>query len=129
MCMVDLEPCSVWNEAFPKARIPHRCAACRGTIPVGERHLRLGMMFEGEWSAERACMSCWNDIEEFGSADGHMKCAPSGFSEVLSECVEKVYDEATDENIPAGEWAPMLARFEARIDAARAAKKETPDGR
>lgn len=62
MCSTDADPCDVWDEREVVARKQHRCYECRLAIPVGCRHVRIGMLFDHEWSASRVhaeCLALW----------------------------------------------------------------------
>lgn len=122
MCEINLDPCDVWKVSRPKARKAHRCAACGGTIAPGTQYVRLFTLFDGEARDDASCAECWADNEAFGNADGHTMTAPGYFPELLRECVEWTEDDDGNE-VATGEWAPMLARLEARRDAARGGAK------
>jgi len=57
MCF-DGDRCDVWDESTPKARKEHTCIECFLPIPVGDRHVRVGMLFEGRWTTERVHAGC-----------------------------------------------------------------------
>jgi len=58
-------------------RKPHRCDACYGPIPEGERHFNYRGMWEGEWQNWRMheeCHAVWDtdDCGEFSAGDFEM---------------------------------------------------------
>jgi hypothetical protein len=52
------ESYSVYNETFPRARIPHRCDACKEVIPAGHRYARIGTVFDGSAESVKRCLRC-----------------------------------------------------------------------
>lgn len=114
MCAIDLDPCEVWRPEERKARKAHVCGCCGGLIRVGERYVSLFTVFDGEASNEASCLACWADNKEFGKT--HSMCSPSYLREMVDECVGDYRDRSQSE------WAPLLARLDARRDAARGAR-------
>lgn len=51
----------------PRARKPHRCAACCAQIPVGERHTQQSGFFEGRAYRNRYHNECWDELSESGT--------------------------------------------------------------
>lgn len=121
MCAIDGDRADLWQDDVRRARKPHRCASCGRTIPAGESYTSLFTIFEGEADRCACCAACWSDLNEFGEAH-RFTPHPTTFAEELAACVEEssVYDEELDERVPAGEWAPMLARLREREERARA---------
>lgn len=108
MCLIDLEPCEVWEERLYRARIPHACNCCRRAIRPGLRYMQVFMVFEGEANTERCCLPCWRANGIFADAHEGMRCTPSSFVDALRECI--------DENEPGvGQWKRMLRRIRARV--------------
>lgn len=57
MCY-DAEPPVVWRESKPKARKPHCCCECNGTIQPGERYSFFEGLWDGRFSNYRTCLDC-----------------------------------------------------------------------
>ncbi len=108
MCFVDLEPCEVWRETERKARKPHRCSCCRGTIPAGDEYLVHFSVFQGDATSEKMCLPCRDDRKAFADAHEGTLCTPSFLREMVAECVSE------DEDGDGAKWAAMLARIKAR---------------
>jgi len=43
-----------------KARIPHDCIICGGTIEVNEDYYQVNKEYERGWKAVAICNSCWH---------------------------------------------------------------------
>ena len=54
----DWDPARVYRSAIRKARKPHVCCECGGTIAVGERHEYVTANWEGTWCDFRTCPDC-----------------------------------------------------------------------
>lgn len=50
-------------------RKPHRCAACQGPIPQGEKHYHYRGMYEGDWQNWRLHKECHDDWERDGCGE------------------------------------------------------------
>lgn len=88
MCVVDLEPCSVWRETPHKARKVHRCDCCETPIVVGEYYLSHFSIFEGDTVYQSMCFACWLAREQFADAHYGLKSNPGFFPEMLRECID-----------------------------------------
>jgi hypothetical protein len=106
MCVIDLEPCSVWRETPRKAKKSYKCSGCGITIQPGEAYLENFSVFEGEASTEKACFGCWAAKQQFAEAHGQ-DFAPSHLIEFLQDCIGENDDE---EDV----WRPVLAAVLAR---------------
>lgn len=65
MTYCDFDPAEVYVATTPKAKKPHRCCECRGTIRVGETYERVFMVYCGDASTSKTCMDCvalWCDL-------------------------------------------------------------------
>lgn len=59
-----------WWGSWRKARQPHECEECRGTIRKGERYLDARSLHEGEFYHYRLCRPCNELGEAVASVDG-----------------------------------------------------------
>jgi len=66
--MTDNPPSVQWVSR-PKARRPHRCCECRGTIPPGETYERFEGVWDGQFSAYKTCTDC-TDLRSTTCPDG-----------------------------------------------------------
>lgn len=66
LCECDYDPCEVYRETSPRARRPHRCNDCGGTIEPGEHYTRIFTLHEGEPNAYKRCADCAYLIAEVG---------------------------------------------------------------
>lgn len=106
MCFVDLDPCELWTEYERKARKPHKCACCYGTIKAGEFYLVHFSVFEGSPTSEKMCLPCKADRAEFAAAHGGMMHTPSWVETGVRNCIgEGDNDE---------QWRALLDRILAR---------------
>ena len=113
MCAIDMECSDAFTLARPMARKPHRCKSCGGTVAVGSVYVRLTVVNDGSADTEKSCLACWADNETFSQAHGFLWITPSAWPDELAQCVETRWT-LDDVEERYGEWAPMLARFEAR---------------
>lgn len=58
MCNYDYEVASVFTSKFVTARKPRTCCECGNPIAIGDRHVHIKMLVDGEWSESRQCVSC-----------------------------------------------------------------------
>lgn len=58
MCDCDTEPSTVWSCVTVRAAKEHVCSWCREPIVKGERHDRIGSLFDGSWSTFRLHAEC-----------------------------------------------------------------------
>lgn len=106
MCLIDLEPCSVWREEPRKARKDHKCDGCWAVIAVGQKYLSHFSVLDGDATSEAMCSACEAARKEF--ADVHGTSPTPGFMvELLRECIGERDDKAD-------RWRPMLASILAR---------------
>jgi hypothetical protein len=100
VCSLDYEPCTLWRERVVVARRPHACDACWRPITPQEPYTLHKHLFEGSWSTERICATCWLVREAFAEAH-RQTCAPSVLIDTLRECI--------DENGGERQWRLELA--------------------
>ncbi len=48
----------VWQETFPKARVPHKCCECGGVIAKGHKYRNVFSVYEGDAMTSKTCMPC-----------------------------------------------------------------------
>ncbi len=108
MCSIDLEQSEVWDETERTARTPKACDCCHGPIVPGQRYVKHFSIYDGSVTSENLCKLCEKDRDEFAKAHDNMSPTPSGFTGMLSECVDDTEDDR---------WAEMLRAIEARKDA------------
>lgn len=59
MCyLADDDPADVWDVTHPVAAKPHTCNVCRLPIVKGTKHDRVGVLYDGQWSAFRVHTEC-----------------------------------------------------------------------
>lgn len=61
----DADPVDFFNVRTVKARKPHACTHCAGTIEAGESHTYVAFKFEGAFDTERVCAPCHEASTEF----------------------------------------------------------------
>lgn len=54
----DCECPEFWRENITKARIAHKCSACREEIPPGSRYKKVVFLFEGAIDTIKRCSRC-----------------------------------------------------------------------
>ena len=54
----DLEEPECYREVIRKARKPHKCGDCKGTIPVGERYTYISGIWDGDPTSFHRCQDC-----------------------------------------------------------------------
>ena len=101
--------CDVWKEEIRKARKNHYCDCCEAAIRRGDTYIVVSSVFEGTASSEKQCQACLRAIVKFAAESGHMKWMPSGFIEVLEDCIR--WDAKS-----AKKWRPTLKAIQARRD-------------
>ncbi len=106
MCFIDLEPCKVFDEHHRKARKPHECSCCYGTIKAGDRYLVHFSVFDGSANANKMCAACEADRSEFAAAHDGMMCVPHDLQLHLRACIGEGDDDE--------QWKAMLKRIESR---------------
>ena len=60
-CLIDHgygDRASFSREDWVRARKVHKCCECDEPIQIGERHERVGGVWDGEWSTYRTCSVC-----------------------------------------------------------------------
>ena len=119
MCDIGLEPCSLWSEVPHKARKVHTCSSCRGHIDKGNTYTRHFSKFEGDITSEKLCAPCQVARARFTEAHGDLTPTPSGFANMLEDCVVDGIDD---------EWSSMLSAMRQRRDAARVTRQLVFDG-
>lgn len=58
MCIIDTDTCDIWTEKRPRARKRHECCECGGPIPVGCTHVRIDLLYDGNWDSDRMHVEC-----------------------------------------------------------------------
>lgn len=109
MCEIS-EPddyCQIWNWAQVQARKAHQCDCCGGAILPGSKYLKHTSLYDGMWNREKCCDACNTAMDEFSAAHGDHTWSPSGFNDVLRDCISEEDEES-------GKWAPMLEAMNAR---------------
>lgn len=102
MCVIELEPCEVWTVTkIKRARLPHECGCCGRTIEPGQGYTGVFSIFEGDRNYEKSCAQCWAAQEAFADAHAGTIGQPSGFTDLLDECMLDG-DEETETR-----WRPM----------------------
>lgn len=107
MCSIDYEPAAVWDERSVRARRPHKCIECAGTIRPGEHYARVGCLFEGSWETLIRCALCYflaDAIETLECGDEGL-IPYGGLHEEIHNMDSGPYDEDTDEYAP--NWADV----------------------
>lgn len=64
MCSCDLDGPEIFWESWPVARKSHVCCECGSPIDIGEKHLRVSGVWEGQFETFRMCKPCrdvWNE--------------------------------------------------------------------
>lgn len=72
-CDYDNDPAEIFDERMIKGRKDHVCCECRDTIKKGEQHRITEMLFEGNWSRDRTCLTCVAIRKDHGD------CMPVGY--------------------------------------------------
>lgn len=85
MCYLDLDCAKVWHEAPRIARKEHACDACCATIPKGAAYLHHSSLYDGHWTTEAMCFTCWWVRAVFAEAHGQA-CTPGMLMATLREC-------------------------------------------
>jgi predicted RNA-binding Zn-ribbon protein involved in translation (DUF1610 family) len=107
MCDIDYDPATVWDEQAVRARRPHECMECSGTIKPGEDYVRVGCLFEGSWSTLIRCAPC----DFLADAIETLECGDEGqilfggLGEEIANLGQGDYNEETDEY--AEHWASV----------------------
>lgn len=107
---LDGDTCDVWSETNRRAAKEHICQCCGVVIKKGQRYVVVASIFDGYVTTEKKCLACDRAITEFAAAPGHMRWMPSGFVEVLDECILEA--ESPEE---ARAWRPMRRALSKRI--------------
>ena len=101
MCVIELEPCEVWEVRSHRARKAHCCQCCERTIQAGETYTATFSIFEGEVSYERGCSQCSAAQAVFAEAHEGTISNPSYFPTLLDDCM---MDGDTETE---ARWRPM----------------------
>jgi hypothetical protein len=88
MCVIELEPCSVWQEREVTAKKAHACDCCGGEIAAGARYTRHFSIFEGNVTCEKMCAACLEVREAFNLVHG-THGNPGSMRALLDECVSE----------------------------------------
>ncbi len=107
MCTLDGDYCDFWRETRRTARKEHRCACCGSPIQQGQKYVVVSSAFDGSASSEKSCLPCRRAVDKFAAEPKHMRWMPSGFREVLEECIDWDAESAK-------KWRPMLRAIRAR---------------
>lgn len=70
MCDYDGEYATSFTATWPRARKPHRCDACKETIPPGTKYRRQGYAFEGSAYTAIHCPRCWAMVKALEDKPG-----------------------------------------------------------
>lgn len=132
MCVIELEPCTVWQEHEVTARKAHMCDCCRGEIPAGARYVRHFSVFEGDASTEKLCKACEEVRQAFDLVHG-THGTPSSMPDLLSECVSEEWtwspNEDDDERVlteVGALWRQALDEMKARAARNQKGTKREP---
>lgn len=115
MCVLDLEPCDVWEESVHLARKEHVCSSCCLPIRPGDAYLSHFQVFEGEPFREKMCFVCWLAREEFAESHG-VRCLPSALDDLVRSCIDDGLAKAGNP------WRPVLAVILRRFRGSRMRK-------
>lgn len=107
-----LEPFEFSAEYERKARKPHLCNLCEGSINPGEKYIKQTVKFMGEVSSENLCAACVKDRDIFADAHGGIFSTPSSTKELIEECLSEREDFKD-----MLKWARMLKRINGRREA------------
>lgn len=80
------ETAEVWNCTTRTARKAWACEECHEVIPVGAKHEHVRMLFDGEWSEFRTCLTC----VEIGD---HFACGPRVVGQLWEDLEENFYPD------------------------------------
>jgi len=80
------EYAEVYDVSHPTAAKVHRCSECKEPIPVGAKHELVDMLFDGDWSHWRTCMSC-AEIRK------HFACGGAVIGELWWDLAENFFPE------------------------------------
>lgn len=108
MCYIDLEPAEVWSETERKARKPHKCSCCHGTIAAGQNYWTHFSVLDGDNTTEKICAACYTDREVFAYVHDGTLCTPGALPEMLQECIAEGDKDGS-------QWAEMLKRIRAAV--------------
>jgi hypothetical protein len=59
VCDTDFDTCDVFDITTPVARKPHRCGECDLPVKPGRTYVRVGSLYEGQWSTYHAHAECF----------------------------------------------------------------------
>lgn len=98
----DVEPCECWREWKVKARKPHPCEECGGTIAAGEVYGKATALVDGSWRDWRRCAACLILAELVATLTGACPLW-GGLAESCESCNEEygAYDDESDTWVPA----------------------------
>lgn len=117
MCFTG-DACEVFHERIVRAGKPHRCDECDAPIPRGTPYVRIGSLFEGDWSTLHVhweCMLLWRTVQA-DLCEGNGLIVIGGLEEEL-----RGYDDDNCEYDKEGEELPTAAApYRARLAAIRA---------
>ena len=102
---------TLWHEKPRRAAKPHRCSGCGAVIPRGEVYLAHFSKYEGRLNTGRLCGLCRADRDEFADAHEGVMPPPSGFEEILVDCMSEGEDERA-------RWTPAYEALRSRRMAA-----------
>lgn len=127
MCDINFdnfERCSVWTESLiNRARKPHHCDMCGGTVSPGSPYIKHFSVFEGYKTSEKRCLPC-DTITCAFRREHRIGFPPSGMREMIVECLQEdqVYDENIDDYVinplsdSALRWRHALEEMERRAE-------------
>jgi hypothetical protein len=85
----DYDSAQLYIDKIVKARKEHKCCECREPIKKGEKYESVKMLYEGDWSAYKTCISCLRIRRDY---------CPNGWmfeflEETIHECLGFWYTE------------------------------------
>ena len=116
MCEIDFgESAELWSERNVRARKPHKCSCCGGSIKAGEMYIRHFSVGDGSPTSEKCCLPCDAMRDEFDKI--HTACGTPGYMpELLRYCIDTERDAGNDAMVE--KWQSELAQMAERKKAA-----------
>jgi len=106
------EPMTLHNERrIGRARKPHRCSQCDGTITVGESYWRHFWVFDGDAESNAQCLAC-RAISDAFEAEHHVVAVPCGMTDIIRDCIDESRREHDDDAV--ARWTRALDEMAAR---------------
>lgn len=109
MCVIEFDPCAVWEETQHRARKEYRCHCCRSRIEPGNLYRTIFAVDEDRGVIyEKSCAACGRDRDQFADEHDGQIPNPSSFQSVLNDCIQEGDRESETR------WRPMLTAIQAR---------------